>query len=118
MTNDKNMIFTPKVEITPKDIEEIPPLKELKAAIDEVNEAQKKARGRKKFLLKKQVIEMCQQQYIIKNLWRKPIYTMNMVKSFSSIDFSDRITIDENQCNGCGLCMKRCHFDAIVREEL
>lgn len=28
------------------------------------------------------------------------------------------ITIDENQCNGCGLCMKRCHFDAIVREEL
>ena len=28
MTNDKNMIFTPKVEITPKDIEEIPPLKE------------------------------------------------------------------------------------------
>ena len=28
------------------------------------------------------------------------------------------ITIDENQCNGCGLCMKRCHFDAIAREEL
>ena len=97
ITNDKNMVFTPKVEITPKDIEEIPHLKELKAAIDEVNEAQKKARGRKKFLLKKQVIEMCQQQYIIKNLWRKPIYTMNMVKSFSSIDFSDKITIDENQ---------------------
>ena len=97
MTNDKNMIFMPKVEITPKDIEEIPHLKEQKAAIDEVNEAQKKARGKKKFLLKKQVIEMCQQQYIIKNLWRKPIYTMNMVKSFSSIDFSDKITIDENQ---------------------
>ena len=48
MTNDKNMIFTPKVEITPKDIEEIPHLKELKAAIDEVNAAQKTARGRKK----------------------------------------------------------------------
>ena len=23
------------------------------------------------------------------------------------------VTIDETMCNGCGLCMKRCKFDAI-----
>ena len=33
IANDKNIIFTPKISITQKDIEEIPPLKELRAAI-------------------------------------------------------------------------------------
>ena len=27
------------------------------------------------------------------------------------------IQIDETMCNGCGLCMKRCKFDAIEKEE-
>lgn len=27
------------------------------------------------------------------------------------------VLIDETMCNGCGLCMKRCKFDAIVEEE-
>lgn len=34
MTNDKNILFQPKVTITPEDIEEVPGLKDLRAAID------------------------------------------------------------------------------------
>ena len=60
IANDKNIIFTPKVQITPKDIEEIPALKELVEEIEKVKEQAKNATGRKKYLLKKQVIEMCQ----------------------------------------------------------
>lgn len=30
---------------------------------------------------------------------------------------SKKSTIDEKKCTGCGLCAKRCRFDAILREE-
>ena len=48
IANDKNIIFTPKISITQKDVEEIPALKELREAIEEVEKAEKQARGKKK----------------------------------------------------------------------
>ena len=36
--NDKNVILTPKYEITKEDIESIPELKSLRANIDEISE--------------------------------------------------------------------------------
>ena len=36
MRNDKNILFQHKQEITPEDIETVPGLKELRAAIDEI----------------------------------------------------------------------------------
>lgn len=95
IANDKNIIFTPKVSITQKDIEEIPPLKELRAAIEQVEKLEKAARGKKKFLLKKQLIEMRQDQYVIKSAYRKPIYCLNAIKSFSKLDLSENITFNE-----------------------
>ena len=88
IANDKNIIFTPKVSITPKDLEEIEPLRELKKAIDAIEEAQKTARGKRKYLLKKQLIEMRQDQYVINSAYRKPIYCVNCIKSFTSLDLS------------------------------
>lgn len=95
ITNDKNIIFSPKVTITEKDIAEIPGLKELRDEIEKVEAKAKEARGRKAYLLKKQAIEMRQDQYVIKNAYRKPIYCMNLIKSFSKLDLSETITIDE-----------------------
>lgn len=95
IANDKNIIFTPKVSITQKDIDEIPALKDLRSAIDRVEQEEKKAVGKKKFLLKKQLIEMRQDQYVIKNSYRQPMYCMNAIKSFSKIDFDEHITINE-----------------------
>ena len=96
IANDKNIIFTPKVSITQKDIDEIPELKQLRDAIEEVEKAEKVARGKRKYMLKKQLIEMRQDQYVIKNAYRKPIYCINAIKSFSKLNLSENITIDEN----------------------
>ena len=97
IANDKNIIFTPKVSITPKDLEEIEPLRELRKAIEATEEAEKKARGKRKYLLKKQLIEMRQDQYVIKSAYRKPVYCMNAIKSFSSLDLSEDIYFNDKQ---------------------
>lgn len=94
ITNDKNIIFAPKVSITQQDIDEVPGLKELRDAIEIVEKKAAVARGKRKYLLKKQIIEMRQDQYVLKNSYRQPMYCMNMIKGFNKIDFDDKITIE------------------------
>lgn len=96
IANDKNIIFTPKFQITQQDIAEIPELKQLVDAIAEVEKAEKKAVGKKKFLLKKQLIAMRQDQYVIRSAYKPPIYCMNAIKSFSKIDFNENVSISGN----------------------
>lgn len=96
IANDKNIIFTPKISITQKDIDDIPALKQLREAIDLVEKQFKAATGKKKFLLKKQLIEMRQDQYVIKNAYRQPMYFINAVKSFNQVQLDENITITEN----------------------
>ena len=97
MINDsKNIIFMPKVSITQKDIDEIPALKELRSEIEKVEAMAKAATGKRKFLLKKQVIEMRKDQYVIKGFHHQPIYCMNAIKSFSKLDLSENITFNED----------------------
>lgn len=93
--NDKNVLLTPKYQITKEDVEQIPALKQLRDEIIKVEEQQKKARGKKKFLLKKQIIEMRQDQYVIKSAYRPVTYSLNLVKSLSFLDLSDKIEINE-----------------------
>ena len=96
IANDKNIIFTPKVSITKKDIEDIPPLKKLREAIESVEKQMKEATGKKKYLLKKQLIELRQDQYVIKNAYKKPIFFMNTIKSFSKLCLDENIIIDKS----------------------
>ncbi len=96
IANDKNIIFTPKISITQEDIDNIPALKELREAIEMVEKQEKIATGKKKFLLKKQLIEMRQDQYVIKNSYRQPMCFSNAVKSLSQIDLNEKITITED----------------------
>lgn len=96
IANDKNIIFTPKISITPEDVATIPGLKELRDSIAVVEAECKAATGKRKYLLKKQLIEMRQDQYVIKNAYRPPMYFSNGVKSFTSVSLSEHITIDEN----------------------
>lgn len=95
IANDKNIIFSPKVSITEDDIKEIPGLKHLRDEIEKIEERAKNARGKKAFLLKKQAIEMRQDQYVLKNSFRRPIYCMNLIKSISKLDLSEDITVNE-----------------------
>ena len=94
--DDKNVLLTHKVSITDKDLEEIEPLRDLKESIAAVERMEKAATGKKKYLLKKQLIEMHQEQYTIKNHYRQPITTPNIIKNITKTDLSEKITIDEN----------------------
>ena len=104
ITNDKNIIFAPKISITEEDIEKVPGLKALKEEMKQIEEAAKSAVGRRKFLLKKQLIEMRRDQYILKNAYYSPMYfnkTSN--KGINKIDLTERRWVDENgepQSNG------------------
>ena len=94
--NDKNVLLTPKYEITTEDIENIPQLKKLRDQIAKVQELQKKARGKKKYLLKKQIIEMRQDQYVIKSAYKPVIYSFNLIKSLHSLNLVDKIQIKQD----------------------
>ena len=96
IANDKNIIFSPKIQITDQDIEDIPELKKLRDAIDVVEEQSKNARGKKAYALKKQLIEMRQDQYVIKNAYKKPMYCTNLIKSFSKLNLDEKITVTED----------------------
>lgn len=96
----KNTILSPKDNITEKDVEEVPGLKELRAAIARVEESYKKACGKQKFLLKKQIIEMRQDQYVLRSSYRGTVYNYrqsSMIKTIAKLDFWEDISFDENE---------------------
>ena len=75
--NDKNVIFAPKISITKKDLEEIPPLRQLRDAIDRWEAKLKVTEGRDAYVIKKALIEMRKDQYLIKQFYRNPVQVMN-----------------------------------------
>lgn len=93
---DKNILLVPKIQITEDDIATIPGLKELREEIKKVEIRQRVARGKQKFLLTKQLIEMRQDQYVLKSAYKPPVAMMKVTKSINQIDLDEHITIDEN----------------------
>lgn len=73
ITNDKNIIFKPKVAITKKDLEEIPELQSIKEAIEFWNNILKTSEGRNAYIAKSAIIDLRKDQYIIKDAFRKPV---------------------------------------------
>ena len=69
---EKQTILTPKKSITKKDLEDIPVLKVLKEEIEKLEKAEKDASGTQKYGLKRWIIEMRQDQYIIKDNFKQP----------------------------------------------
>lgn len=115
--DDKNVLLTHKVSITDKDLKEIQPLQDLKESIEAVERMEKAATGKKKFLLKKQLIEMHQEQYIIKGQYKQTMATPNVVKCITKTDLSENITIDENgepQSDGLLTFFNHKHMSALL----
>ena len=73
INENKNTIFQPKVTITKKDLEEIEPLRQLRAAINLWEAKLKVSEGKDAFTIKRALIEMRKDQYLIKNAYRRPI---------------------------------------------
>ena len=91
----KNVILCPKIEITEEDIATIPGLKELREEIKQVEIRQKQVRGKDKYILTRQLIEMRQQQYALKYAHKPPIPLMRVTKSPTQIDLREKIIINE-----------------------
>ena len=89
ITNNKQIIFQPKVTITKKDLAEIPPLRELRQTIESWETRLKTAEGKNKFIIKKALIEMRKDQYIIKNFYRQPLILNKIIKTSNTIPLED-----------------------------
>lgn len=96
ITNDKNIIFTPKISITEEDIQTIPGMKQLRDAIAQIEAQEKVATGKRRFLLKKQLIEMRKDQYVLKSTFKAPIYCLNATKSFNHVALEEKISVNED----------------------
>ena len=89
ITDNKNQIFQPKVTITKKDLDEIQPLRQLREAINVWEAKLKVTEGKDAFVIKKALIEMRKDQYVIKNAYRRPIVPNKLTRSTHVIMLPD-----------------------------
>lgn len=106
INNDKNQIFRPKVTITKNDIEEIPDLKQLRDAISQLEERLATATGRDRYVIKKAIIDLRKDQYVIKDAYKKPVCVKGTTHSKSPIMLDGEITFDkEGYCENNGITL-------------
>ena len=96
MNENKNQIFQPKITITKKDLEEIQPLRQLREAIDAWDAKLKVTEGKDAFIIKKAVIEMRKDQYVIKEAYRKPIAPKTLIHGKYEIELDDYTKMGED----------------------
>lgn len=89
ITDNKNQIFQPKVTITKKDLDEIQPLRQLREAINVWEAKLKVTEGKDAFVIKKALIEMRKDQYVIKNAYRRPTVPNKLTRSTHVIILPD-----------------------------
>ena len=58
ITNNKQIIFQPKITITKKDLADLPLLRQLRDSIDEWEGYLKRTEGRERFIVKSALIDM------------------------------------------------------------
>lgn len=126
ISDNRHMFFQHKQEITEEDIKNIPGLKQLRDAIAEVDAAAKAATGKRKYLLKKQLIEMRKDQYVLKssylNLPRTTVHRGDPAK----VDLTEHIYLNEkgepqsdgiiSRFNPEHISAILCNFPALKRE--
>lgn len=96
----RSLLLTQKHSITPRDVAEMPPLQALREVIESIKKQEKNARGKRKYLLKKQLIETYQDQYVVKEAYRPAMQPGNVIKSFAHSNFEENITINEKRRTG------------------
>lgn len=126
--NDKNVLLTHKKEITKKDLEEIKALRDLKEAIQIMEEKEKKAVGKQRYKIKKALIEMHQEQYIIKDSYKPTMTSLGAtVKSLTKVDLDEHIRIDSvtgepiSDCvitlfNPAHVCALLCNYSSLKED--
>ena len=72
INDSKQTLFQPKTTITKKDLEEIPELKQMRDAIEIWETKLKTAEGRDAYVIKKALIELRKDQYLIRSAYKVP----------------------------------------------
>ena len=118
MSENKNVLLSPKISITEKDLEDIPELKTIKKEIEHLEKMAKEASGKRKYLLKKQIIEMRQDQYVLKNGHKQPMHCLTPTKSFiENLNCEEEIIIVDGEIvlKGTGISLlNHQHVSAIL----
>ncbi len=96
MTNNRNVIFQPKVMITKKDVEEIPGMKQLREAIKFWELKSKTARGRDAYIIKSAIIDLRREQYSLKNAYRRPVNLLKLAHSKNDIPLNNDFDFDDD----------------------
>lgn len=94
-SDNKNMLFTPKISITKQDLEEIPFLKQLRESIEFWENKLKHSEGREAFIIKQTIIELRKDQYVIKEAYRKPFIPKKLTRSKNYIPLNSDFTFDK-----------------------
>ena len=123
---DKSIRLTPKREISASDVAEIPELQKLKESIAIIEKLEAGAHGKDRYRLKKWLIELHQEQYIIKDIFKPTMSANAIAKSVAQMDLGENITIDENgephsDCrislfNPTHVCALLCNYSALKEE--
>ena len=85
ITDNTNQYLIPKIEITPRDLAEVPGLAELVQTISKLEDQYKKASGKRKYMLKKTIIEFRRNQYLLKQNYYQPM-SANAQRTHPNID--------------------------------
>lgn len=103
VTNDRNVIFQPKITITRQDLEDVPPLKELRQHIERWEALQKKVTGKDAYIVKRTLIEMRKDQYLIKGVYKPPIIFNKLTRNvghFHELPWEEWIEGDKVRYSG------------------
>ena len=95
ITENKNVIFQPKVTITKKDIEIVPGLKQLREAIEYWEQKLKTTNGKDAFVIKHTLIDLRKDQYVLKNSYYQPITLTKIMHGKNPIQLPEETTIDD-----------------------
>lgn len=93
---NKNALLQPKVSITQKDLQEIPDLARLRAEIVRLEAKLPTTTGRDLFLLKRTLIELRRDQYVIKNAFRLPVQSAFSFGGKASLHLDGGFYLDAN----------------------
>lgn len=106
INNDKNQIFRPKVSITKNDIEDIPDLKNVRDAIELWEDKLNTASGRDKYIIKRSIIDLRKDQYIIKDAYKTPVCVKSTTHSKAPVNLDGEINFDkEGYCVSKGMSL-------------
>lgn len=85
LNENKYTLLQPKVSITKKDLEEIPLLKQLHDSIEFWEGRMKVVEGHDAYIIKRTLIDLRKDQYLIKAAYRRPVTPTKIIHSKSYI---------------------------------